>query len=159
MDGLLSTNSYQKGSWVLHMLRREVGDETFWAGIRAYYDRFRDGNALTSDLRTAMEEASGERLDWFFDQWVHRPGQPELTGSWAYTTGRLSVRLEQRQQTPFRVTVPLRAQMADGETVDFVLELSQSTGEVAIDLPAAPVSVTLDPDTWLLYRDLGFETR
>ena len=68
---------YQKGSWTLHMLRGLVGDEAFWAGIRAYYRRYRDGNATTDDFRREMEEASGQPLDWFFRQWLHRGGSPE----------------------------------------------------------------------------------
>lgn len=159
MSGLLSANSYQKGAWVLHMLRHEVGDEAFRAGIRDYYARHRDGNALTADLQAAMERAAGRPLEWFFDQWVFRPGQPELSGTWGSEGPRLSVELRQRQTAPFRIAVPLRVRLADGSDVDLEVAFQESDIAIDFDLPAAIVDVTLDPDARLLYRDLGFGRR
>ncbi len=75
---LLSANSYQKGAWVLHMLRHEIGDEPFWKGMRFYYERFRDKNAMTGDFISIMEEVSGKDLDSFFTQWLYYKGQPDL---------------------------------------------------------------------------------
>ncbi|MCE2558627.1 MAG: M1 family metallopeptidase, partial [Acidobacteria bacterium] len=83
---LLSPNVYQKAAWVLHMLRGEIGDGTFWKGMRTYYERFRDRNASTDDFAAVMEEVSGRRLDWFFDQWLRRPGVPELEIEWEFDT-------------------------------------------------------------------------
>jgi len=78
---LLNRNSYQKGGLILHMLRAELGEEDFFAGIRLYYERHRDGNALTADLQAALEESSGLELSTFFEQWLHRPGHPVLRAS------------------------------------------------------------------------------
>lgn len=75
-NDLLNTNSYQKGGWVLHMLRRKVGDEAFWRGIREYYATYRNSNALSEDLRKIMEKTSSQKLEQFFDQWLYRPGLP-----------------------------------------------------------------------------------
>ena len=58
--------TYQKGAWILPMLREQVGDDRFWAGIRDYYQRHRDANATTTDFRLAMERASGRDLRGFF---------------------------------------------------------------------------------------------
>ena len=80
---LLNVNSYQKGGFVLHMLRRQVGDSAFFAALRNYYSTFRDGTALSDDLRAAMEQASGQKLDWFFRQWLERPGFPEVDVTWS----------------------------------------------------------------------------
>ncbi len=60
---ILNANSYQKGAWVLHMLRHELGEETFWKGIRLYYERYRNSNALTDDFVKVMEEVSGKDLE------------------------------------------------------------------------------------------------
>src|SRR5207253_2885049 len=81
---LLNENSYQKGGFVLHMLRTTLGDSAFFRGLHRYYDRYRNGNALSDDLRRELEAASGRPLGWFFDQWLRRPGFPELTTSWTY---------------------------------------------------------------------------
>jgi aminopeptidase N len=75
---LLNPNSYQKGAWVLHMLRRQLGDDIFWKGIRLYYEEYKNKNALTSDFQSVMEKTSNKDLAGFFKQWLFVPGQPEL---------------------------------------------------------------------------------
>jgi aminopeptidase N len=65
INKVLSTNTYQKAGWVLHMLRHEVGDEPFWAGIRKYYHTYKNSNALTSDFQKIMEEVSAKDLSFF----------------------------------------------------------------------------------------------
>jgi aminopeptidase N len=75
---LLNANNYPKASWVLHMLRRAIGDDTFHGGIRAYYATYRDSTALSEDFREVMERASGQDLGWFFEQWLAQPGFPQL---------------------------------------------------------------------------------
>ena len=97
LNDLLSTNSYQKGGWVLHMLRWAVGEENFWKGIRQYYTEFRDSNALTEDLQSVMEKASGIQLDKFFDQWIYKPGQPKYEGTWHYNKDAKKVTINLRQ--------------------------------------------------------------
>ena len=87
---MLNNLVYQKGGWVLHMLRHEVGTEHFWTAIREYYRRYRDGNASTADLRAVFEQVSGKPLEWFFTQWLTRPGVPKLEGSWRYDRGQES---------------------------------------------------------------------
>ena len=75
---LLNNNSYAKGGWVLHMLRSQLGDSAFFKGIRDYYARHKHGTALTADLQLALERSSGRNLQTFFDQWLRRPGYPEI---------------------------------------------------------------------------------
>jgi aminopeptidase N len=75
---LLNANSYQKGGWVLHMLRMEVGDSSFRKIIRTYYDRFKGKNAQTADFAAIAREVSGKDLGYFFRQWLFRPGVPQL---------------------------------------------------------------------------------
>lgn len=71
--------TYNKGGVVLHMLREEVGDDAFWKAVNLYLDRHKWANVETTDLKNAMEAASGRKLDWFFDQWVYGVGSPKLT--------------------------------------------------------------------------------
>ncbi len=79
---LLNANSYQKGGWVLHMLRRELGDSVFHAGIRAYYAQYKGSNAETKDLQAVLERVSGRSLETFFNQWLFRGNNPQLAISW-----------------------------------------------------------------------------
>ena len=87
MKKVLNQLVYQKGGWMLHMLRGQIGTDKFWAGIRDYYRRYRDTNASTDDFRKVMEENSGADLGWFFDQWLNRAGSPVVEGSWRYDAG------------------------------------------------------------------------
>lgn len=153
---LLNPNSYQKGGWVLHMLRREVGDEAFWKGIRTYYDRYRLSNALTDDLRRVMEEVSGRDLTTFFRQWLYRPGFPDLAVTWRYEAASRELRLEVRQQQtggPFLFPLDVAALVpGKAEPQRFSLEVTQMRQEFTLPLDASPTKITLDPDVWLLFE-------
>lgn len=96
---LLNPNSYQKGSWVLHMLRRKLGDDVFWKGIRQYYAQYNGSNANTDDFRNVMEKASGKELSVFFKQWLKTAGHPVLKISFDTSTekGKIVVKVEQQQ--------------------------------------------------------------
>jgi aminopeptidase N len=80
----LSAFTYQKGAWVLHMLRRKLGDEPFFSALRHYYNAHAGGTATTEDLRHALEAADGQDLAAFFRQWLHRSGLPELSVAWRW---------------------------------------------------------------------------
>ena len=86
---LLNANNYQKGGWVLHMLRSQLGDEVFFRGIRNYYEAHKNSTATTEDLREALEKASGQPLSNFFERWVYGSGHPEysLVWQWSRETG------------------------------------------------------------------------
>src|SRR5688572_4676223 len=95
---LFDRHLYEKGGLVLHMLRRRLGDDVFWRGVRHYLERHAHGIAETNDLMRAFEAVSGEALERFFDQWVYRPGHPELKVSVTWEDGLLSVRVKQKQK-------------------------------------------------------------
>ncbi|HWG53007.1 MAG TPA: M1 family metallopeptidase [Gemmatimonadaceae bacterium] len=153
---LLNSNSYQKGGWVLHMLRSELGDSAFFRGVRAYYLAHRNGNARTDDLRVALERASGNSLGWFFDEWVRRPGYAELTTSWRYdrATHRVIVEIDQGSRFPpyrFPLTVEVRnaAGHSSRATIAVRAERSQHI-TLPLRLNAAPASLVFDPDITVL---------
>ena len=106
---LLNTNSYQKGAWVLHMLRRELGDDLFWKGMRSFYERYKNRNALSSDFKTVMEEVSKKNLEKFFSQWLYVAGQPDLkiTTSPAGRIGFTDLIIEQKQDYLFNFDIEL----------------------------------------------------
>jgi aminopeptidase N len=153
---LLNTNSYQKGGWTLHMLRGLVGDSAFFRGVRAYYVAHRHGTAVTDDLRAAVEASAGRPLGWFFDQWLRRPGFPELTVGWRYSaaTQRVTLTLAQGPRfAPYRFPLDVELVGADGRTQRVAVEVPAER-EVTLVLPAplsaAPRAVRLDPDAKLL---------
>lgn len=102
---LFGTNSYEKGGWVLHMLRREVGDEAFVDILRAYLERFGGGTASTQDFWDVAEEVSGQDLDDFFEQWLYRPGNPAVTLYWTAAGEVLACQVQTDE--PFVFDLPL----------------------------------------------------
>jgi aminopeptidase N len=149
---LLNRNNYQKGAWVLHMLRGVVGDEAFFEGIRRYYARFRDGTALTDDFRRVMEKTSRQQLSWFFDQWLRRPGYPmvEVRPSWREDEKILELRVEQVQPWPaFRFPLEIEVEHADS-AVSRVFWVEAREGGYTWSMPEEPDRVRADPDNVLL---------
>lgn len=104
---LLNANSYQKGAWVLHMLRQEVGDSAFQKIIQTYYNQYKGGNADTRDFEAVAENVSGKDLRWFFDQWLYRPGVPKLSFHKVVDADGVSLVVEQFQKEPYRFTLPV----------------------------------------------------
>ena len=145
---------YQKGAWVLHMLRGQIGTDNFWKGIRAYYQAHRDGNAATDDLRRAMEEASGQELGWFFDQWLHRNLSPVVTATWRYDASARQVVIDMAQTQagePYRVRMEVGIVADSGGTPRVTtFEMTQATQRFMIPATSAPRDILLDPNTWLL---------
>jgi aminopeptidase N len=149
---LLNANNYQKGGWVLHMLRRVMGDAKFFAGIRDYYRTYRDRNALTEDLQRVMEFHAGQPLGWFFRQWIYEPGYPILDATWRWDeqAKELRVRVKQTQaQTVFRL--PVELEFGTEKTAKReVLQLNEREQQFTFKLDAKPSRVALDPDDWIL---------
>ncbi|HSG10117.1 MAG TPA: M1 family metallopeptidase [Longimicrobiales bacterium] len=154
MSQVTTGMQYQKGAWVLHMLRELVGDDAFWAGVRAYYAHFRDGNATTADFRRFMQEASGRDLEWFFRQWLYQGGNVELEGSWSPAPAGVRVRLRQIQDRyRFRFPVDVAVELAGGSVERRTVWLSESGAfDEVLAVDGEVTGVTLDPDTRLLAR-------
>ena len=148
---LLSANTYQKGAWVLHMLRNEIGDELFWKGIRLYYERFRNGNALTSDLRAVMEKVSGKDLNDFFYQWLYMPGQPvlKITTAAGKQKGTTDVKIEQVQDNLFSFNLEIGFKNNTGMRIEKIPVNGKTT---IINLKYDGMKeIVPDPDTKLLF--------
>src|SRR5690242_5528512 len=99
---LLNANNYQKGAWVLHMLRSRLGDDAFFRGLRTYYQAHANANASTEDLRAALEKSSRTDLRAFFARWVYDSGHPQYELSWEWvqrstSAGELRLTLNQLQ--------------------------------------------------------------
>jgi aminopeptidase N len=148
-------NPYTRGALVLHMLRERLGDEVFFEGARLFLDRFKFRAAETDEFRQVLEEVSGHDLERFFDQWVLRPGLPELEIDLEWEgpkdgSGSLRVTVDQTQhidaENPaFAFRLPLQLSYEDGESryVHLDTETGHSVASFALD--AAPSEVVIDP--------------
>jgi aminopeptidase N len=157
---------------VLHLLRIELGDEAFWSGVRAYLQRHAHGVVETRDLQRALEEASGRSLERFFEQWVLRPGHPELAIKASWSEGALSVEVKQGQATgglpaiagealavpifAFDLTVDVLD--AQGQPTRHVLRVERAAHTFAIGAPERPAGLVVDAELRVLGEielDLG----
>ncbi len=154
INRVLNTNTYQKGGWFLHMLRKEVGDESFWKGIKDYYGTYQHSTAMTSDFRAIMEKASGKSLKLFFDQWLRKAGHPILSGTWTYDAKKKQVKLllRQNQETPFFLAVDVAITDGNGATEVRVAQMGEKEAEFTYLVKKRPQAVLLDPDAWLLFE-------
>ncbi|MEB2310528.1 MAG: M1 family aminopeptidase [Sorangiineae bacterium] len=148
---LFDRHLYEKGGLVLHMLRRELGDEVFWRGIHAYLSGHAGGIVETNDLMRALEGVSGRSLERFFDQWVYRPGHPELRVQISYEHGLLSVSVKQTQASGETAVFafPLEIELADhaGKTRRFSKEVTSANDALVLKLGERPLWVAFDPDS------------
>lgn len=149
---ILNANTYQKGGWVLHMLRKEVGDEIFWEAIRQYYDKYKLSNALTDDLKDIFELVSGKKLDTFFQQWVYQAGQPHIEATWSFKNGQLDLEILQKQSENFVFDLEVEIAYADGTSERRVVKVESKKQSYKPKLKATPTKITLDPDAWLLFE-------
>ena len=155
MNQVTSSQTYQKGSWTLHMLRGLLGDDIFWKGIRSYYAKHMNGSATTADFITAMEEASGKSLKDFFDQWLYKPGTLRIKGNWQYNEAKkeVTIRLDQVQNDGSIFKMPLQiAIQRQGKSIPLIttVTLADKSNTFTIPVEALPTEVVLDPDTWVL---------
>ena len=107
MKDVTSSQTYKKGSWVLHMLRGVLGTKIFWKGIKNYYLKYKDLNASTADFKKVMEEVSGKNLTTFFNQWLYQPGVLKLEGEWYYDKGKTELVLEIKQVQDGKILVEM----------------------------------------------------
>ncbi len=153
---LLNANNYQKGAWILHTLRNEIGDSAFFRGVREYYAVYRDSAALSNDLARIMSAHAGQSLDWFFEQWLLQPGHPEIKATWQYHADRRTVTLLAEQVQPerwgtFTITLPVVLEFASEEDRRLNARVSgRQTTLVLRDVSAPPTNVLLDPEGTVL---------
>ena len=150
--GLLNANSYQKGAWVLHMLRAELGDKHFFDGIKRYYEKHKNATANSEDLRSALEKASGKNLKPFFASWVYGTGHPRYTLTWRWNKRTKTVRLTLRQmqaQPAFPNNVLVTITTTQGREV-VTLKPVRKEAIQDVRLRSAPRAVEIDPNDLVL---------
>ncbi len=175
---LFDGHLYNKGGWVLHMLRHQLGEHNFRRAIKSYLERYRTREVITADLERTMEEVTGHSLERFFQQWVHSGGHPdfEVSHSWDTELHMLKLTLKQTQKvddltpcfdTPVNmaITIPTSDEAARDEhttqtrTISFRVR-SGEDGQIEqafyFPLEREPLMIRVDPDGWLL-KTLKFD--
>ncbi len=150
--------AYQKGGWVLYMLRSQLGEDLYRRCIKTYLERHKYGNVVTEDLRQVIEELSGRSYDRFFDQWLYHAHNPELEASydWDEKTKQAKISLRQTQKVDqnvllfsFPLTIRFKGKFG---TVDRPIVVNEKEANFYFPLESAPQIVRLDPGYTLLAK-------
>ncbi len=152
-NDLLNPNSYQKGAWVLHMLRYQVGDEQFWKIIRTFYDRYKFGNAVSSDFQEIVEEISQQDWSVFFKQWLYGIEHPKLTHQLSQVKTGYTLTIQQTQkETIFQFPLEIKINYSN-KTYDIKkIKITDKTKKIKINTTKKIISIELDPNINLLYE-------
>jgi aminopeptidase N len=136
---------YNKGGWALHMVRGQLGDARFWKAMQHYTKKFSFQTATTADFAEAIAEATGQDLEWLFDQYVYKPGHPEFDVSWDYDAANHMLHLAVKQKAaPFRVPIEIEA-LGEGQTQSFRVWVSKESEDLYFSVVERPRTVLFDP--------------
>ena len=154
-DVLTYSLQYQKGAWVLHMLRNYVGEDNFKQGIRNYYKKYYNSTTTTNQFKNEMEVVSGMNLDTFFDQWLYKGGNMVLDGNWKFDEkkGRIEVNLNQVQNDGYLFEMPVELGISyNDKNLEKIqtVKLEKEKGRFYIASDSKPISIKIDPNTKLL---------
>ena len=155
MRKVTTRQTYQKGSWILHMLRGVIGTDNFWKGIQSYYQKYQNANATTADFLREMEDASGRDLSGFFQQWLYKGGTLRYAGTWQFDSvqGQITIRLDQTQNDGSLFKMPLEVGLylagQNGPQIE-VLQVNEKSNIFTIKVASEPENIILDPNTWVL---------
>ena len=140
---------YGKVAFLFHMLKSELGDQAFRAGLQRFWSDHRFQTASWSDLRAAFETETARDLGWFFEQWLFRTGAPSIElvdARWEAVDGGYRVDLKIRQSDPhYRLRLPVTIETRDGIVADDVV-LDQAEQRFELMTEARPLAVHLDPE-------------
>jgi len=153
-EEVTSAITYQKGAWVLHMLREKIGDAAFQKGIRSYYKKYFNANATTDQFRLEMERASGISLQSFFNQWLLRSGIPTIQVDWQYNPSKklleISLMQTNADNSIYEIPLEITIQQSNGALIKQKLLLQKKQDTFRIPMATAPTGLIPDPATRLL---------
>ncbi|NOZ08008.1 MAG: peptidase M1 [FCB group bacterium] len=153
--------SYNKASWVLHMLRHMVGDSLFFAGLQEYRSRFAFSTVVTEDFRDTMEDITGRDLHHYFERWIYGEYYPIYQSAPSYyssTNGSNLVRVvisQGQESPPFWMPIDIRIVSTAGVEYNFIAENTEDGQEFYFVVDGTPDYLLLDPDDWILKEALN----
>ena len=143
-DAVFDTYAYPRGGAVLHMLRQTLGEENWWRAINYYLRKYANQPVETEQFRIAIEESTGQAMDWFFDEWLYKMGHPVFRISQSYDAGsnRLNLAIEQTQIPDpasaypqvvyFQMPVNIEVSTAEGTRIERVQILPQREQTISL---------------------------
>jgi aminopeptidase N len=160
-ENSFGTNVYSRGSTILHMLRFLLGEQLFWKAINHYITKFQFQPVETNDFKLAIEEATGQNLYWFFDQWLYKAGYPifDVSFSWSESSKTLSLNVTQTQTMDsltgvFRMPVDIEI-TTEKNVLTYRINILQKDSTYSLPCSEQPKLVIFDKGNWLL-KELNF---
>lgn len=156
-EDMFDGHSYNKGGQILHMLRKYVGDDAFFASLKLYLEKNKYTSVEIHNLRLAFEEVTGQDLNWFFNQWFLASGHPDLDIKYSYDAATKKVKMTVQQQQDFKTTplykLPLYVDIyADGKVQREKITITNAKQEFTFDAATKPSLVNFDAEKQLLCR-------
>jgi aminopeptidase N len=152
---LLNANSYQKGSWMLHMLRKKVGDKVFQKIIQTYYSTYKLANASSADFERIAEQISGLELTAFFNQWLRRPGIPQLSVRLGVKKKNIAGLIIQLQNYEvYEIPLQLKINFTDGTSIIETIGISDKVTQINKTYSKKISSFVIDPNVELLFEKI-----
>ncbi len=155
---LLNINSYQKGAWVLHMLRNETGDSLFQKIIRTFYKQYKGGNADSRDFELVVKTVCHQDYKWFFDQWLYRPGIPEINLGWKFyynslpKSNRLQLNFKKKGSFIFHRPFEILLIYEDGTREMKSFNINKENSQYTVGMKKKPSLIVLDPGKRVLFK-------
>jgi aminopeptidase N len=155
-------NVYPRGAAVLHMMRFLLGDDLYQRAVKHYITKFAFQPVETNDLKNAIEETTGQNLQWFFDQWVYKAGHPVFSVSYQWNEPGKQILLDVHQTQKmdsltgvFRMPVDVEITTASGPVIHRI-EILKKDSTYVLPAPSKPLLVIFDKGDWLI-KQLRFE--
>ena len=163
-DALFDTYAYPRGGAVLHMLRKHLGDEMFFKSLNYYLTKNANKPVQTEQLRIAIEETTGQSMDWFFDQWLYKMGHPvfEVTQNYDAAAKKLTLNVKQTQkvdplnQYPQAEYFQAKVDVEIDNRIEQIWVKPQAENVFTFDAPAKPQLVNFDYEGTLI-KEIKFE--
>jgi len=143
---------YEKGAWVLHMLRFVVGDDNFWQILKEYAQLYAYSNARTEDFHAVCEQIYGADLTWFFEQWIYGIGYPVYQFGWGFSDrNKVRIVINQIQEEFPLISMPVELEfILSSGTEKKLVWVNEEKNIFEFDFQEKPLNVLFDPDSWIL---------
>ncbi len=159
-DDLFNIFIYSRGAAILNMMRGMLGDSLFYKSIKHYLEKFKYQNVDTHDFKNAVEEATGENLYWFFDEWLYKAGHPKFDITYKYNSHNLLLTVKQLQKvdslTPiFKMPVEIYI-VTPSQKLDKIIQVDSLENNYTFEVPEQPLMVNFDENN-LLLKEMNFD--
>jgi aminopeptidase N len=166
-DAMFDTYAYPRGGAVLHMLRDVLGDENWWRALNHYLTKYRNQPVDTEQFRVAVEEATGRKLDWFFDEWLYKMGHPIFRVTQDYNANKKKLTLQVRQEqhvdpesdfpqvTLFQTPVQIEIGTTAGNRIERIQLAAKADQTFTFAVDSEPLLVNFDYGSTLI-KELNF---